>query len=121
MKPFKIVANHFKKEKTHYILSTVGLSCAIMTIFLFSMVSSYYNNSIDDIYPQEENVLIVTEKGIPFYNIVPYGSRLNESPLPARHKRKMHEISKNAFGIQTPMTGDRVPVSQIPLAPARHI
>jgi hypothetical protein len=33
----------------------------------------------------------------------------------------MHEINKKPFGIHTPMAGDRVPVSQIPLAPARHI
>ena len=47
--------------------------------------------------------------------------KLKDSPLPDRHKRKMHEISKNTFGIHTPMAGDIVPVSQIPLAPARHI
>ena len=35
--------------------------------------------------------------------------------------KKMHEISKKTFGIHMPMAGDMVPVSQIPLAPARHI
>ncbi|MFX0098736.1 MAG: FtsX-like permease family protein [Candidatus Hodarchaeota archaeon] len=79
MKTFKIVANHFKREKVHYLLSVIGLSCAIMTAFLFSMVRTYYDDSIDDIYPSSDEVLIVTENGIPFYHVVPYGSRLNAS------------------------------------------
>ncbi len=42
----------------------------------------YYNQSVDDIYPQQEETVIITERGVPFFQIIPFGSRINQSVVP---------------------------------------
>ncbi|HME54944.1 MAG TPA: ABC transporter permease [Candidatus Lokiarchaeia archaeon] len=62
-----------------YVLSIIGVASAITTIFVFSMFQSYYNNAVSNLYPSNSNTLIITEKGIPFYQVVPFGSKINQS------------------------------------------
>lgn len=75
----RLIINHFTKEKTLYVLSIIGIASAITTIFIFSMFQSYYNNAVSNLYPSNSNSLVVTEEGIPFYQVVPFGSRINQS------------------------------------------
>ena len=75
----RIILNHFTREKTLCVLSIIGIASAITTIFVFSMFQSYYNNAVSELYPSNSNSLVVTEEGIPFYQIVPFGSRINQS------------------------------------------
>ena len=43
------------------------------------MFRSYYTNAIPDLFPSDQKALLVTENGIPFYQIVPFGSKIDQS------------------------------------------
>ncbi len=75
----RIVINHFKRGKTLALISIVGLAAAIASILLFRSYRDYYTDSVGDIFPQEDDIVIVSEDGIPYFQIIPYGSRLNET------------------------------------------
>ncbi len=75
----RIVINHFKRGKTLALISIVGLAAAIASILLFRSYRDYYTDSVGDIFPQEDDIVIVSEDGIPYFQVIPYGSRLNET------------------------------------------
>nr|MDO8117869.1 ABC transporter permease [Candidatus Sigynarchaeota archaeon] len=74
-----IILKHLKKDGAISLLVIAGVACAVASSFLFSTMRIYYERSVDDIFPQEENTVIIIEKGVPFYQIIPFGSRINES------------------------------------------
>ncbi|MHA1371029.1 MAG: ABC transporter permease [Promethearchaeota archaeon] len=76
-----IIINRFNRQKAHQILTVLGLAFSLMSIFVFTNYSSYYKDSVEDLFPNRDDILIVVEAGVPFFQIIPYGSRLNESLL----------------------------------------
>ncbi|MEX2681392.1 MAG: hypothetical protein Q6373_007315, partial [Candidatus Sigynarchaeota archaeon] len=63
-------------------MSIVGVACAVATLCVFSLFRGFYGKATTTLYPSQREVLVVTEQGVPFFQVIPYGSRLNQSSLP---------------------------------------
>nr|MDO8085985.1 ABC transporter permease [Candidatus Sigynarchaeum springense]MDO8119531.1 ABC transporter permease [Candidatus Sigynarchaeota archaeon] len=83
MRVTSLILNRLKRQKVHYALSVAGVACAVATLCVFSLFRGFYSRSISTLYPDQQGVLIVTEQGIPFYQVIPYGSQINQSSLPS--------------------------------------
>jgi hypothetical protein len=83
MRVTSLVWNRIKRQKVHYALSVAGVACAVATLCVFSLFRGFYSRSVSTLYPSQPEVLIVTEEGIPFYQVIPYGSRIDQSSLSA--------------------------------------
>ncbi|MHA1792293.1 MAG: ABC transporter permease, partial [Promethearchaeota archaeon] len=79
MRTWQIIFKHFKRKRLHVVLLVLGIVSAVATSYLFSALKTYYRKSINDLFPSRDDILVVTERGVPYFQIVPFGSRLNES------------------------------------------